>query len=88
MDRHWRRDRGPWRRHTCLGELSDRLVALKTIGLFTCFYLLVGLLITMLMDRYKRLEPRIFVLGVLIWPIALPLAVGSGIREIRRRHRR
>ncbi len=61
---------------------------MKIVGLFACAYLLVGLLITMLMDRYKKLEPRIFVLGVLIWPVVLPLAVRSGIREIRRRHHR
>jgi hypothetical protein len=60
---------------------------MRTLGLIVCAYLLIGLFISMLMDRFKRLQIRIFVLGVLMWPLAFPLAVNSGIRELRRRRR-
>jgi ABC-type sugar transport system permease subunit len=61
-------------------------VRIFEIGL--CAYLLIGVLISMLMDHHKKLAGKIFFLGVLFWPIVLPIAVVSGIREIRRRHGR
>jgi len=60
---------------------------LRIFGLILCSHLLIGLLVTMLMDRFRRLEPMIFLLGVLIWPLVLPTAIILGLRDFRRRHR-
>jgi hypothetical protein len=58
---------------------------MRVFAMIACGYVLIGLLISMLMDRFKKLEPRILLLGVLFWPLAFPVAVIAGIREIRKR---
>ncbi len=58
---------------------------MRALGLFSCSYLLIGLLVTMLMYRFKKLEPAVFIIGMLAWPLALPAAILSAFREVRRR---
>jgi len=57
----------------------------RILAIFTCGYLLIGMLLSMLMDRITKLELKIFISGVLFWPIALPSAVIAGIQKIRKR---
>jgi len=57
----------------------------RIFGLILCSYVLIGLLITMLMDRFRKLDPTIFFLGIVIWPFVLPAAIILGLRDLRRR---
>jgi len=57
---------------------------LRIFALILCSYALIGLLVTMLMDRFRKLEPVIFILGVLTWPFVLPTAIILGLLDLRR----
>jgi len=61
---------------------------MKTLGLIIVSYVLAGLLITMLMDRFVKLELWVLIIGVLVWPLALPIAIISGFRDLRQRKQR
>jgi hypothetical protein len=58
---------------------------MRIFAIFTCAYLLTGMFISMLMDRFKQLDQKVFFLGVIFWPLVLPITIGAAIREIRRR---
>jgi F0F1-type ATP synthase assembly protein I len=58
---------------------------MRLVGLWACGYALIGLLVTMLMDRFKKLEPMVFIIGILVWPLVLPAAILSGLRDARRK---
>jgi len=60
---------------------------MQTAGFFACAYLLIGMLISLLMDRFNKLETWVFIIGVLTWPLLLPAAIVSGVKDMRRRRR-
>jgi hypothetical protein len=47
-------------------------------------YILIGLLVTMIMDHFARMKASAFLVGTFVWPLVLLIAIATRIKARRR----